>query len=189
MSMKKKFLALALAGMVALPMTANATGNVVTGDEGDTLSGQTQITGNILSDNGQAAAGRIQVELPSAMSFTINQNGAFQTANNYEINNQSAVDIKVELADFIETNPNGDITIEDESFSQNSKNRTHVALSLTGEQTVDLHDKTGVIFERLSAGTRKAVTLRGKVGTSTTTTVQSGVNEDFTVKFKITKKA
>lgn len=187
MSMKKKFLALALAGMVTLPMTANATGNVVTGDEGDTLSGQTQITGNVLSDSGQAAAGRIQVELPSAMSFTINQNGAFQTANNYEINNQSAVGIKVEVSDFIETNTAGGITIEDDGFTTTSKDRTHVSLTLTGDQSpVDLHDKTGVIFANLPASTRKAVTLRGVAGTSQGT-ISSGVSEEFTVKFKITK--
>ncbi|MFN8605392.1 MAG: hypothetical protein U0Z74_04955 [Romboutsia timonensis] len=74
MAMKKKFLGLALATMVALPATtafAATPEGYKSIEMGETETQQVQIpvTGSIKNKDGSAPAGRIEVELPTKINL------------------------------------------------------------------------------------------------------------------------
>lgn len=202
MSMKKKFLALALAGAVAMPVVANASANLVqNSDDTKPAFGNVGVTGVVESSTGQAPAGRIQVELPSAMTFTVNKNGNVTVPNNYEVYNQGAKPVKVEVVGFTETNPSAGINIVNKSTFSSGTDQNHrsdVALTLQGTGSeVDLSSalsstNTGVIFDSLAAGDRRQITLRAIAGTKADTgagnetELSQGIDEDFSIQFKIT---
>lgn len=200
MSMKKKFLALALAGAVAFPITANATvgGNkTVSGSLTQQPTSDLIINGTIDKKDGTAAAGRIQVELPTAMSFAVDKLGQFQGPSNFEINNSGSEPVKVEILNFSEGNPSGGIDIIQKSTldgSEASKGRDKVSLALNWKTTtVDLFETKNntkkVLCNRIEAGQVETINVIGNAGTSTAATASgiedTGANEDFTVKFQI----
>lgn len=216
MSMKKKFLALALAGMVAMPVVANATSisadKTFEGDVGTDFNANMSINGAVRKADGTAPAGKIQVEVPTAVSFTVDQNGGFLSANTFEIANRSGEAIDVAVAQFTESKYGKGITILDRSNLGNdsqrkAKDRSHVSIVLGGNNsnTVDLGtvlaDKTGTIeyplITNLQANSTYDVSINGIAGTAaggtsvdTTTTASldaAGTSEDFTLKFKIRK--
>ena len=93
MAMKKKFLGLAMAAAIALPASSAYAANNDTTlifDDTDSRNHQVKVTGSITKDDGAAPAGKIQVELPTTMSFTVNQNGNFKSAD-YIVNNKSSI--------------------------------------------------------------------------------------------------
>ena len=196
MSMKKKFLALALAGMVAMPVVANASGQTNTIDIGKNEVGGASVTltGSVDSDSGQAPAGRIQVELPSAVTFSVDKDGIFTAPTNFEINNTGQEAIKVEVTEFIQSKPDtgsdkGIVVVEKGSSTLASANRTNMSLVLVGaDGEADLSQvkpsSPVKVFSNITGGTKQTLTLRGQVG-QTTGGVAQGVSEDFTVKFRI----
>lgn len=197
MSMKKKFLALALAGAVALPMTANATTSIEMG-KNETKDTSVTVTGTVSNENGQAPAGRIQVEIPSAVTFSIDQDGNFTAPKNFTINNRGQEAIKLEVIDFLESKPETDDTgiklYQYSNFSGASKKRNEIALKLIGSDNnthaADLSQVKGgnstVLFERIEGNTAKTLQLDGQVGDTTTGTA-NGASEDFTLKLRISK--
>ena len=105
MAMKKKFLGLALATMVAMPATGvYAAGNTqtITGKDTSTLNHTIPVTGSVTKSNGLAADGQITVELPTAMAFAVNEKGEFSGAT-YEVSNQSGCGIDISVSQFVET--------------------------------------------------------------------------------------
>ena len=105
MAMKKKFLGLALATMVAMPATgvyaASNTGNTqtITGTDTSTLTHTVPVTGSVTKSNGLAADGQITVELPTAMAFAVNEKGEFSGAT-YGVSNQSGCGIDIFVSQF-----------------------------------------------------------------------------------------
>lgn len=203
MSMKKKFLALALAGMVAMPVVANATqvsgSQTMEGELSDTPTADLRINGNVTNNTNQAPAGRIQVELPTAMSFTVDANGVFKSASNFQIRNTGQEPVKVEVMDFLEDDESAGIKVSEYtsvSTDKTSKPRSEVGITLTGDgSAVDLaqaKSSSQVLFTRLGGGNIGTVKISGIAGTDTSgsnkdnTAETSGVQEDFTVQFKIT---
>lgn len=199
MSMKKKFLALALAGMVAMPVVANAsasTGNLATGTEANGAEGKVTINGMVRSNTGQAPAGRIEVELPTSMAFTVDQVGGFSAGTGYNVRNNSNCGVKVEVVEFTETQPSSGISIvKSASLTPANENRSKVSLTLSGDpsKSVELFHgpiSSGTLFENIPAGDSRTMTLTGKAGTNTTNDtldVKAGISEAFEVKFKISK--
>lgn len=197
MSMKKKFLALALASAVAMPVVANATtANTQTQSAPDSqqIDADVTVEGTVLAEDGSAPEGRIQVELPSTMAFSVDKAGVFTTANNYKITNQSkTAGIDVAVTGFSETIKGGGITIDSyTNVSQNKTNtsRSTVGLKLNGNTgtAVDLSIGMGeeALFDNIAAGTSANMTLEGVAGTKRGSATQ-GVSENFTLNFKITK--
>ena len=204
MSMKKKFLALALAGMVAMPVVANAT--QVTGTESETPTGVVPINGSVLNKQGQAPSGTISVELPLSMGFTVNQDGQFLAADSsYQITNNSTMPVKVDITEFRETD-NGNttgITIKANSAMQSgaaNEDRATMSLTLTGDsdKVIDMYEvarnqgTAKTLFAKIMPADSATMVLNGIAGKSTThnraTKVdRSGAQEKFTVRFKITK--
>ena len=193
MSMKKKFLALALAGAVAMPVVANATNTKTeSGSDARPLDTSVEIQGSVLSDNGVAAAGKIQVELPTAMVFTVDKNGGFDTANNYTITNQSKKAINIQVTGFSEQYRDGGIKIDDyatiESAPQNSS-RSTVGIRLNGNNNHVVNLKEGMspasLFTNIASGATEQMVLEGIAGTKAGS-APNGVAENFTVQFRIT---
>ena len=197
MTMKKRFLGLALAAMVAVPATtAYAAQQTVTGNDTDTITHDVTVSGSVRKSDGQAPAGRIEVELPTAMAFTVDQEGNFSGAN-YNVTNRSAIPVKLSVAEFRETNKTGGITLNEVSnFEPSTKDRSNVAISLDGKidsgfVSVDLSRLDGTSEEeilKVNAGDTGVLRLSGEAGTQKSGDVESnGAKEDFTLVFKIKK--
>ena len=198
MAMKKKFLGLALAAAVALPATsAYANTTTITGNDTETLTHDVTVSGTVRKSNGEAPAGKLEVELPTTMAFTVDEEGNFNGAN-YKVTNRSAVGIKLSVAEFRETDPNGGITLNQVSgFNPADKDRANIAMSLDGNvdgnfTSVDLSQVTaGTEEDVLDVGANDAGILRlsGQAGTKkdNSNLESNGAKEDFTLVFKVKK--
>ena len=198
MAMKKKFLGLALAAAVALPATsAYADTTTITGNDTETLTHDVTVSGTVRKSNGEAPAGKLEVELPTTMAFTVDEEGNFNGAN-YKVTNRSAVGIRLSVAEFRETDPNGGITLNQVSgFNPADKDRANIAMSLDGNvdgnfTSVDLSQVTaGTEEDVLDVGANDAGILRlnGVAGTKkdNSNLESNGAKEDFTLVFKVKK--
>lgn len=200
MSMKKKFLALALAGAVALPMTVNATSHIVTGVDTQAQEGQITINGVVQTKTGQAPDGQISVELPTSVGFTVDQNGTVIPAGSgsYSVQNKGKNPVDLSVVEFSETQLTTGITVRPEtelsSTSRSTLNRSNVYLQLSGNAgTADLgkiknNPSDTKILEDIPAGGSSNITLSGVAGNKTDATFDNvGTSENFVVKFKVTK--
>ena len=200
MAMKKKFLGLAMAAMVALPAAAYA--DTVQWNEGDTKDVEVTVSGSVKSNTGIAPQGKLEVELPVSMDFSVDKNGTF-TGTSYNVTNRSQSKVAVSVANFTEQNTQGGITILPTSEKANidSKGRDNVIMALIGDnnQYIDLGNfnkatdsakELLVVDENNGVGTiqlngvagKQAITTNGNVSDTT------GVAETFKLVFQIKKK-
>ena len=200
MAMKKKFLGLAMAAAIALPASsAYAANNTLTGNLNDTLTQDVKVSGSVKNNQGVAPAGKIEVELPTTMSFTVDQAGTFQGVN-YQVKNNSAVPISVAVSDFRETNndPNNGIVLKEHSVDMSNLARNNVKLALVGNNGhIDLADSGAINQKKVilnvepnaSTGTIQLLGDAGKSKTPDNSKVENdGVDEEFTLVFEIKKK-
>ena len=144
MAMKKKFLGLALAAAVALPATgvyADTTDTINIG-ENQSRNHQVTVNGSVLGKDGSVPAGRIEVELPTAMQFTVHEDGQL-TGVEYTVNNSGSVPVQVLVSSFQKTE--GNITLKAEHEINNELDRSNVNLQLNGvvggqPKSIDLGD-------------------------------------------------
>ena len=200
MAMKKKFLGLAMAAMVALPAAAYA--DTVQWNEGETKDVEVTVSGSVKSNTGIAPQGKLEVELPVSMDFSVDKNGTF-TGTSYNVTNRSQSKVAVSVANFTEQNTQGGITILPTSEKANidSKGRDNVIMALIGDnnQYIDLGNfnkatdsakELLVVDENNGVGTiqlngvagKQAITTNGNVSDTT------GVAETFKLVFQIKKK-
>ena len=200
MAMKKRFLGLAMAAAVALPATsAYANTTTITGNATETLTQDVTVSGTVRKSNGEAPAGRLEVELPTAMAFTVDEEGNFN-GGNYKVTNRSSVGIRLSVAEFRETDSNGGITLNQVTgFNPSEKDRANIAMSLDGNVDGNL---ASVDLSRVTAGTEKNVLdvgandagilrLNGVAGIKKENSddlENNGAKEDFTLVFKVKKK-
>lgn len=154
------------------------------------------MTGNVRDDNGNIASGRIQVELPSAVTFSVDQDGNFRAPTNFEVNNTGSEAISISVIDFIENNTTGITIVSKGDNSLSTSDRTHMSLELIGRSSsgndvfADLStvnpNNPVKLFDNIAGGTKETIRLKGEVGKGSGS-VTKGVSEDFTVKFRITK--
>ena len=200
MAMKKKFLGLAMAAMVALPAAAYA--DTVQWNEGDTKDVEVTVSGSVKSNTGIAPQGKLEVELPVSMDFSVDKNGTF-TGTSYNVTNRSQSKVAVSVANFTEQNTQGGITILPTSEKANidEKGRDHVIMALIGDnnkyidlgafnKSTDPAKELLVVDENNGVGTiqlngvagKQAITTNGNVSDTT------GVAETFKLVFQIKKK-
>jgi hypothetical protein len=107
MAMKKKFLGLALATMVAIPATSvYATGTTGTTQDTQKIESEANsenvtvpVTGTVTNKQGEAPQ-KIEVELPSKMAFIVDENGDVAETT-YKISNKSQnVDLELSVGAF-----------------------------------------------------------------------------------------
>ena len=214
MAMKKKFLGLALATMVAMPATGvYAAGSTTTTQNSQTItstnasdtevSADVDVNGEVLTQANES--GKIQVEIPTAMTFAVTSNSKIEGPR-YEIKNLGADNIDVYVSSF--TQSDGDMTIHTaEEISSDSTggsatlNRSHVSLILNGNskgsaKTVDLgkvangqlSSETDKQVATITSKTKQTITLTGTAGTKTDAELdKSGTSGNFNLSFKIKK--
>nr|WP_302169390.1 hypothetical protein [uncultured Romboutsia sp.] len=213
MAMKKKFLGLALATMVALPATtAYAAGT--TQDTQTIVSEsnnvQVAVTGSVTTKKGQKPE-KVEVVLPSKLAFTVNQDGDFDAADFDIVNNSTNVDIDVAVSNFSGgrtlTDGSGDgiQVLSKEKFDAQGntelyRNQIRLSLSKIGStDTVDLGNyKSLTAVEKklgtINSGQTAKLTLDGAAGRKDVaspngTDVDSkGAQEQFNLVFSIAKK-
>ena len=206
MAMKKKFLGLAMAAMVALPATSVYAAN-------DTQNVTVPISGTIRNHQGQAPEGRIEVELPTKMAFTVDQDGNLPSTT-YTIQNRSQdVSIDVSVASFsggstataggsdgIKLHQSGTVTGHRED-----KYRNEIELKLTNakdsSKNIDLGNFKSLnesqrLLATVASGETNSIVLSGVAGKKTSndvsgdSTVDSkGATEDFNLVFSIKKNS
>ena len=206
MAMKKKFLGLALAAAVALPATG-VYADTIGGNQNDTFTHNVTVTGTVANNKGIAPEGKIEVELPTAMTFRVDQDGTFQ-GSDFRVENKSKVGIDVFVDEF-RTNT-GNITVKkktDLEGQENNFDRSNVYLELSGNdggqtKTVDLAKVSELQNENerkrlnVSGGNTGLIQLQGGAGTAFDTGSskenpqgidETGASGDFTLIYKIKK--
>lgn len=200
MAMKKKFLGLAMAAMVALPAAAYAD-TTFQWNEGQPQNVDVTVNGSVNSNTGIAPQGKLEVELPVSMDFSVDKNGTFN-GTSYNVTNKSRSKVAVSVANFTEENTQGGITILPTSAQStiDEQERDHVIMALIGDndQYIDLGDfnkardsvkELLVVDENNGVGTihlngvagKRAITANGNVSDTT------GVAETFKLVFQIKK--
>ena len=216
MAMKKKFLGLALAAAVALPATtayaANDTQSIEMG-KNETQNVNVPVSGSIRNKQGSAPEGRIEVELPTKMAFTVDQDGNLPSTT-YTIQNRSqreSIDVSVASfsggstateggSDGIKLHQSGTVT-----GHRDEKYRNEIELKLTNakdsSKSVDLgnfknlSNESEKLLATVTSGETNSIVLSGVAGTkdssqvgSNSTDVDSkGANEEFNLVFSIKK--
>ena len=205
MAMKKKFLGLALAAAVALPATG-VYADTIGGTQNQTLNHNVTVTGTVSNKKGIAPEGKIEVELPTAMTFRVDQDGNFQ-GSDFSVENKSKVGIDVFVDEF-RTN-SGNITVKKKTELEGQKgtlDRSNVYLELSGNdggqtKTVDLakvsetsEDERKIL--NVSGGNTGLIQLKGGAGTASAAGSsegnlqgidKNGASGDFTLIYKIKK--
>lgn len=209
--MKKKLLSLVLAGaMVAsTSVSAFAADTVTTGDikieEGqDSKDVEIGITGNVLDNKGNTKPGSISVTVPTAVTFTVANDGTL-TSPEMTITNNSTEKISVVAKAFEDANGVDDIEIVQKSAfdgGRSSVERNKIWLKLTGgsqylaftsEGTGKMYDNnyTGALTEKsdyeickISENGSRVLKLDGEGGTSGTAGSEA-VRDKFTLVLKI----
>ena len=195
--MKKKFLALALAAAVMAPTTSvfAQTTQSVGGVDTQTYNANITINGTVNRADGLAPEGKIEVEMPTTASFTVDQKGNF-IGSRFTVNNRGVGKVKLSVASFSEEDPSGKITIKKDLQPDQveSTNRDVIRLQLDATSggvntTVDLD--TSVTDEDLvsiAGGGTATVQVLGLAGKAKSSANEStGVTENFTVTFKVEK--
>ena len=212
MAMKKKFLGLAMAAMVAMPATSiyafNANGDTLTGNDTETMTQNVTVTGEVKSSDGTVAAGRLEVVLPTSLAFSVDQNGNF-TDVGYSVTNNSPCAITVGVQQFSETNASNDEGIVLQPTTKSSTemdqlSRNNVQMALVGDvdssgstRYVDLGDEETKKLQAakpildVPSKQTKMIQLLGAAGKNKeqdSAAVKKGTTEKFTVVFEVKKK-
>ena len=207
MAMKKKFLGLAMAAMVALPAAAYAD-TTVQWNEGETKDVNVTVSGSVKNNTGIAPQGKLEVELPVSMDFSVDQNGTF-TGTSYNVTNRSQSKVAVSVANFTENNAKGGINLVpvSEKGSIDEKGRDNVIMALVGDNNeyIDLGafnkatDSTKELLVVAGNNGVGTIELTGKAGKKSIGTLSAqqdsavtddtGVAETFKLVFQIKKKS
>ena len=165
--------------------------NIVSGNDTETLYSDLIINGTILDGNGSVPDGRIEVELPTKVTFTVDQVGNF-IGSTFTVTNKSACDVKLSVAQFVEENPIGGITINNSITDFTDVGRATVGLQLNAtangiSKIVNL-DKTISNVDLVTVGANDSAAMRilGNAGKSTSKD-ENGASESFILKFRIKK--
>lgn len=168
-------------------LTNNST---ISGNDTETLDANVTVTGNITKADGTIANGKIQVEVPTSLVFSIDQNGNFK-GTVFNIKNYSDTEISVSVGQFKETKANSGITVRPLTESLTDKDRSNVHLYLQGDNLVDLGGEISMNNELVAipASDSKSVQLLGSAGKGSGTEVdENGASEEFNLVFKIKKR-
>ena len=200
MTMKKRFLGLALAAMVAVPATT-AYAATLNGLDTKPLTQEVKVSGSVSKGDGTAAEGRIEVELPTTLSFAVDQKGRVESAD-YSVTNKSSKAVIVSVQSFTDTTPDDGVGITvkpaNELSNPSTVKRSTVALSLVGTPvpgnagttTVDLssvNQTDGDDILGINPNTKATMTLNGIAGTMADEegVDKNGASDQFNLVFKI----
>ena len=166
--------------------------DTIIGSETETINHEVTLHGSVKKADGSAPEGIIEVELPTAMAFSVDKDGNL-TAGSYTVTNKSSVDITVSVASFSDSNPGTGITVKPKDEPLESLDRSNIHLNLVGGNTsVDLGKKIYSPIKLLdinSSGGVGIINLNGEAGKGKGSVVdEKGVSEDFSLILSIKKK-
>ena len=195
--MKKKLLSLLMAGAVVAGSTvpAFAQNQTVGGLDSSEVNANVTVTGMVDNAQGVAPAGKIQVEVPTALSFTVDNQGRL-TAASFTVTNKSQSGINLSVGSFQESKrgiADPGITLHNNITSFNSLDRSNVVLVLRhGSTDVILeHDMPETKLATIAGNTSENIQVLGTAGKDTSNKSSvvetTGVDETFDLVFKITK--
>ena len=165
--------------------------NTIDGSSTETLRQNIVINGSVKKSDGSAPEGRIEVELPTAMAFSVDQDGNFLSGY-YTITNKSSVGISVSVATFADSNPNGGITIKSKDKSLDGLDRSNLHLELVGKQnSIDLGKSITSPMKLLDLNPLDVDTIKliGEAGNRSNEAVdEKGISDNFSLVFNIKKK-
>ena len=191
--MKKKLLSLLMAGAVVAGSTVQAFAQTYNVLDTDTINAQVKVTGQVTDNQGNAPAGRLEVEVPTALSFTVDNQGRL-TAGNFTITNRSQADVDVKVGSFKETIKNGGITLHNNITNfDTTYDRSNVCLVLrgSGQDVILMDGMQEQQLETIKGGQTATIQVLGAAGTQQATqntgVDTNGANETFDLVFKISK--
>lgn len=138
--MKKKLLSLVLAGaMVAsTSVSAFATENTEVTIDPNGTQHKIEMKGIVEDADGNIPSGTITVTVPTAVSFTINQNGDIDAGDIEIVNRNSEKEkVKVVVKQFNDRNPaSGIVLVKDDQLesAENGNGKVHATLKLAGDK-------------------------------------------------------
>lgn len=167
------------------------TKSTLIGPDTETLTQNVKVTGTVRKKDGSAPDGKIEVELPTTMSFSVDQKGNF-SAGEFKVTNHSSTDIQVSVLGFMDLTPNSGISVKPIGEEMSNLDRSNLNLALLGNTGyVDLGSKIDsekVILEVLPSGSG-FISLLGQSGKSIGENVDAnGANDQFNLVFNIKKK-
>lgn len=176
--------------MEASKIRSSLTNNV-SGNSTDKIDADMIFKGTVSDADGNSPEGRLEVELPTSLIFSVDQAGNFISPSNLSISNKSSCPIEVSVVGFREGKINSGISVKKDDISY-SDPRHNVNLDITGSLgSVRLHDSSNLnqkVIEIPSKSTL-GITFSGVAGKGSSQEADiNGVSEDFTVQFRINKK-
>lgn len=174
-----------------IKQTRSYTNNTVSGNTGTPLNANVEFKGTIHNADGKPPEGRIEVELPSYINFTVDKLGNFISPNNLDINNRSNCPIEVTVVQFSEGDISSGISVKEQEIDYSKDPRSVVNLNLSGNRgNIRLHNGSlNTTIAEIPSQTSLGITFTGKAGKADEKNVDdNGVSEDFTLKFRINKK-
>ena len=205
--MKKKFLSLMMAAAVVATTSVSAFAAEVKKD-GDSVD--VTITGSVNGPDNKAPEGTISVTIPTALAFTVNNNGEVG-GTNLDIQNNGTEDVEIYAYKFIDGNGQEGINVvKNISNNRETVKTNNVILKLTGNEgsvgflssgngngiydaknsSQEVSASTGEIkiasLSKLGGQNKGTIKLTGTAGKDTNET--TALTEEFTVKLKVKKK-
>lgn len=204
--MKKKFLSLMMAAAVVATTSVSAFASATeTVTENDSTV-EVKVNGVVNNNADNPPAGTLSVTVPTALSFTVNNQGKFAGSNINVVNNGTqAVDI---LAyQFIDTTPTTGIVVKNDLSTLGK--RSEVGLRLNGNEGTayfkseandgvnkgiynegKVAQPSGVKISKIEGSSNDTLYLEGDAGSDATldgSAANDGINEKFTLRLKIKK--
>ena len=203
--MKKKFLSLMMAAAVVATTSVSAFAEEVRTNGG---SVNVTITGSVNGQDDTPAEGTISVTIPTALAFTVYNNGEVR-GTNLDVKNNGTEDVEIYAYQFIDGNGQAGIDVVKaiSDSDRNTTKRNSVVLNLTGNEgavgfesngnklydakntSVDVQPNSDGVkissLSKLGGQNTDTIRLTGIAGKSETGS--TAVTEQFTVKLKVKK--
>lgn len=193
--MKKQVLTSAMA-LAMLAPTVSAFATTVGADQSisdqdtNTPTAEMKVNGQVRNKDGAAPEGRIEVSLPTSVSFVVDQAGNVQTPSNISVKNSSQCDITLSVANFVDSTPKTGIVLQESNTDLETSPRSAVHLELIGNAASGVL-KDGLKMSQLAlvkSNSTEGLTLLGEAGKAEDSTVDNnGVTDDFTITFQVKK--
>lgn len=211
--MKKKFLSLMMAAAVVATTSVSAFASTTqTIKDSEEVGGQAEITvkGDVQDSTGHTKPGTLNVTVPTAADFTVNQEGKF-VGTEIKVQNNGTQTIDVFAYEFIDPTQNAGINVKKKSDLHDAEATNNVALRLEGNAGIahfasvagidrgvyadEAHtasanqeavSKDGVKIANILKGGFCDLNLKGDVAKNATI-VQTAESDTFTLRLKIKK--
>ncbi|MDY3002630.1 MAG: hypothetical protein SOR73_13295 [Romboutsia timonensis] len=160
-------------------------------DENKPLTHNIDVTGIVNKSDGSLPDGKIEIELPTSISFSVNAKGEL-ISGVYTIKNNSNVGVSLSVSKFVDTTSNKGITIRPigESLSNLDRSNLHLALIGDNNKYADLGKVIDKPIEILNLKPLDSSTifLRGEAGKVSGGDIdKNGASDKFTLVFRISK--